>query len=158
MPSYTYVIIGREEILKTETITPTFDVSENSEYKHRFAFIPNFDYTPKVRIIIYFIRNQRIVSTSVCIELKDEFKNFITLDVAPSNAKPGQMVAINVASSPNALVGLLGIDKSMLILRSGNDLNRGEIWNTLGRLYTQGSQNPFDSSFDYSLRDFTVND
>lgn len=44
-------------------------------------------------------------------------------------AKPGDNVEINIKSNKHAFIGLLGIDQSSLILRSGNDLDCEKIWN-----------------------------
>lgn len=129
--TYTYVIVGRGKILETKTLTPTFDENESSEYIHQFTFTPTFDYAPSAKLIVYCIRDRSIVSTNVRIDLQDDFKNFIELDVAPNTAKPGDIVELNVKSNPNSYIGLLGIDKSVLILRGGNDLAHDEIWNEL---------------------------
>lgn len=145
-PSYTYVIIGRGKILDTKTVTPTFVESENSEYTHRFSFLPNFDYAPKAKVIVYYVRDRSIVSTTVYVDLYEDFKNFIELDVAPNTAKPGQIVDLNVKSNPNAYIGLLGIDKSVLILRSGNDLAQDEIWNELELFHSQVKRRIYDYS------------
>lgn len=130
-PSYTYLIIGRGKILETKTITPAFDDSDDSEYIHRFSFLPNFDYAPKATVIVYCVRNELIVSTSLYVELYDDFKNFIDLNVSSDKAKPGDVVDVKVTSNSKSYIGLLGIDQSVLLLRGGNDLARDEIWNEL---------------------------
>lgn len=145
-PSYTYVIVGRGRILETKTVTPVFDDSNSTEYTHRFTFHPNFEYAPKARVIVYCLRNQSIVSAEVCVDLYDDFKNFINMEVTPNTAKPGQIVDINVKSNANCYIGLLGIDKSVLILRGGNDLAHDQIWNELELFYTQVKYRSYDHS------------
>lgn len=134
--SYTYVVIGRERILETKTIMPNFGQSQ-TEYVDRFSFTPDFRFAPRARLIVYFVRNSFIVSSTEYIDLKDDFKNHIEVGIGTDTAKPGQMVDINVKSNPNAYIGLLGIDKSVLLLRSGNDLDRESIWQELECFYTQ---------------------
>lgn len=136
-PSYTYLIACRGKILETKTIVPVFDDAETTEYVHKFTFLPTFDYAPKSKIIVYCVRDAAIVSTSVNADMYDDFKNYIELDVAPNTAKPGQIVDINVKSNPNSYIGLLGIDKSCIILRSGNDLAQDEIWNELELFHSE---------------------
>lgn len=143
-PTYTYVIVGRGKILETKTVTPTFDENENSEYIHRFTFTPNFDYAPRAKVIVYCIRDRLIVSTNICIDLYDDFKNFIELDVAPKTAKPGDVVDFNIKSNPNSYIGLLGIDKSVLILRGGNDLAHDELWNELELFHSAVKRRSYD--------------
>lgn len=136
-PSYTYLIACRGKILDTKTIVPVFDDTETTEYVHKFTFLPTFDYAPKSKIIVYCVRDGAIVSTSVNADMYDDFKNYIELDVTPNTAKPGQIVDVNVKSNPNSYIGLLGIDKSCVILRSGNDLAQDEIWNELESFQSQ---------------------
>lgn len=143
-PTYTYVIVGRGKILETKTMSPTFDENENSEYKHRFSFTPNFDYAPRAKIIVYCIRDRSIISTNICVDLYDDFKNFIELDVAPETAKPGDVVDFNIKSNPNSYIGLLGIDKSVLILRGGNDLAHDELWNELELFHSAVKRRSYD--------------
>lgn len=41
--------------------------------------------------------------------------------------KPGAPVNITVDTKPNAVVGLLGIDQSVLLLKSGNDVTQNDV-------------------------------
>lgn len=134
---YTYVIVGRGRILETKTISTVFDGTNTTEYTHRFSFHPNFDYAPTAKVIVYCVRNQSIVTADVCLDLHDDFKNFIDIDVAPDTAKPGNVVNIHVKSNPNSYIGLLGIDKCVMLLRGGNDLTHDQIWNELELFYSQ---------------------
>lgn len=122
IPSYTYVIVARGKIVESKTITPIFDDSYQSVYVHRFSFVPHFGYAPKAMVIVYCSYNGSIVSSSFIVQLDGEFNNFIDLDVSQDLAKPGDVVNIKIGSNPNSYIGLLGIDESVLILRSGNDL------------------------------------
>lgn len=133
MSSYTYVIVGRRRILETKTVHSTFDSCERSGYVHHFSFRPDFDYAPQSMIVVYHIKDRKIVSDYLSIDFSPsgDFKNFVELDVVPGTAKPGQIVDVNIKSNPNAFIGLLGIDKSVNILKSGNDLTRAEIWRQL---------------------------
>lgn len=174
IPSYTYVVIGRGRILETKTISTTIDDADadadagtnNSKYAYRFSFVPSFDCAPRAKIIVYCIRNRSIVSASTSVALQEDFKNFIDLDVTPNTAKPGQIVDINVKSNPNSYIGLLGIDKSVLILRGGNDLSCNDIWSELEFLHTRvkkgkNSGSLFQtsqSSYNNNWMDFSVNE
>lgn len=142
-PTYTYLIVARGKIIDTKTVTPIFADSDSSEYVHKFSFRATFENAPRTHIIVYCVRDATLVSTKVNLDFYDEFKNYIDLD-APDTAKPGQIVDINVRSNPNAYIGLLGIDKSVLILRSGNDLSRDEIWNEIELYHSEVKRRSFD--------------
>jgi hypothetical protein len=47
--------------------------------------------------------------------------------LSADQAKPGEMVNLTVTSDSNSLVGLLGVDQSVLLLKSGNDLDKSWI-------------------------------
>lgn len=130
-PSYTYLIVCRGKILDAKTIVPVFADETITEYTHRFTFLPNFDYAPQSQIIVYCVKDGAIVTATATADMYEDLRNYIELDVTPTSAKPGEMVDINVKSNPNSYIGLLGIDKSVLILRGGNDLSRDGIWNEL---------------------------
>lgn len=42
-------------------------------------------------------------------------------------AKPGNILNITVKSLPKSYVGLLGIDQSVLLLKSGNDIDKSMV-------------------------------
>lgn len=142
-PTYTYAIVARGKILETKTITPVFADSDSSEYVHKFSFHATFDNAPRTHIIVYCVRDASIVSTKVNVEFYDDFKNFIELNIVPNAVKPGQIVDINIKSNPNSYIGLLGIDKSVMILRSGNDLGKDEIWNELELFHSEVKRRSF---------------
>lgn len=130
LESYTYLIISRGVILEAKTMRPENNIG-NAELLHRFTFVPNFNYAPEAQILVYCFRDGRIVSTSLSLELSENFNNFIDLNASQDMTKPGDIVSIDVKSNPNSYIGLLGIDQSVLILRDGNDLARDDIWNEL---------------------------
>lgn len=140
IPSYTYLIIARGKILETKTVLPTF-ASDCSEYVAKFSFFATSDHAPKTNVVIFNVQDKTIVSTNVTIKLNGDFRNFIELDVAPNEAKPGQMVDINIKTNPHSYIGLLGIDKSSLLLRSGNDLTVDEIWSEFEEMFRPRVEN-----------------
>lgn len=145
-PTFTYQIVARGKILETNTIVTAFDLND-TEYMHRFKFVPTFEHAPRVQVVIYYVKDEHIVSTNVGVDLRDDFKNFIELETVPEATEPGQAVDLTVRSNPNSFIGLLGVDKSVMILRGGNDLAYDEIWNELemfhgqvkSRIYEYGS-------------------
>jgi CD109 antigen len=46
----------------------------------------------------------------------------VDLEANPMETQPGANVDITIRSKPNSYVGLLGVDQSVLLLKSGNDL------------------------------------
>lgn len=144
--SYTYFIVSLGKIIDSKTVcAQSYNSGDAPLHTHRFAFWPEFDYAPRATIIIYYMKDDQLVSTSVCAEMYDDFKNSVELDVVgTATAKPGQRIDLRVKSNPNATIGLLGYDKSLSILRSGNDLTRDDIWNELEMLSSQVKHREYD--------------
>ncbi len=46
------------------------------------------------------------------------------IQVAPDSVEPGKAVDILVKAKPNSYVGVLGVDQSVLLLKTGNDISR----------------------------------
>lgn len=140
LASFTYFIVSRSRILESRTVSPatasTID-TQSQQYTYPFTFMPSFEYAPRAKIIVYYMNDGRIVSTTVCCEMYDDFNNFVELTVGQAVTKPGQTIEIKVKSNPNATIGLLGYDRSLSILRSGNDLARDAIWNELEMFSSQ---------------------
>lgn len=52
------------------------------------------------------------------------------------SAKPSEEVKLQVKADPDSFVGLLGVDQSVLLLKSGNDLSRDDIFSSLDKYRT----------------------
>lgn len=154
IPSYTYVIVSRGKILESKTITPVFDESYSSVFVHRFSFVPHFGYAPKAEIIVYCVTNGLLLTSSFTVEMYDDFKNFIDLDISRDVAKPGDIVDINIKSNKNAFIGLLGVDRSVQILCDGNDLDRGKVWESVEEVGPVKSGSGFISKFSVNFNTF----
>lgn len=49
------------------------------------------------------------------------------VDLASEQTKPSETVDISVTANPNSFVGLLGVDQSVLLLKSGNDIDKSTV-------------------------------
>lgn len=68
------------------------------------------------------------------------FKTPVSLSTSTNTTKPGSQVAIEVQTKPNAYVALLGIDQSVLLLKSGNDITQDDVMSELSS-YEGGQSN-----------------
>ena len=57
----------------------------------------------------------------------------INLHLPLNQTKPGENVTITVDAKENSYVGLLGVDQSVLLLKSGNDINNEAVQVELSR-------------------------
>lgn len=42
--------------------------------------------------------------------------------MTPSDTEPGASVELNLEAKPNSYIGLLGVDQSVTLLKTGNDI------------------------------------
>lgn len=129
---YTYILIARAKIVESKTVKLSADAGTS----YRFTFVPTFEMTPQVDIVVYYVEDKSLCSARTSFDLKD-LDNFIELIVEPATAKPGDVVDLNVESNAKTFVGLVGVDQSVLLLNEGNDLVQNEVWNELERFHTQ---------------------
>lgn len=55
----------------------------------------------------------------------------VNINLSKSEARPSSILSISVKSKPLSYVGLLGVDQSVLLLKSGNDINQEMVTNEL---------------------------
>ncbi|XP_059619137.1 CD109 antigen-like isoform X4 [Phlebotomus argentipes] len=126
MTHFTYQVIGRGDIIISKTVEVP---SRNS---HTFKFLASFAMVPEAKLVVYFIRpDGEVVSDSQPIKFRSSFQNFVKLEMDKTQAGPGDDLTLTVNTKPNSFVGLLGVDQSVLLLKSGNDLSKDAIFNDL---------------------------
>ncbi|XP_055710660.1 thioester-containing protein 1 allele R1-like isoform X3 [Phlebotomus papatasi] len=136
MTHFTYQIIGRGDIIVSKT------VEVPSRTSHTFKFLASFAMVPEAALVVYFVRpDGEIVSDRQPIKFRSSFQNFVKLELDKLQAGPGDDISLTVNTKPNSFVGLLGVDQSVLLLKSGNDLSKDDIFNDL-RNYQQETWYP----------------
>ncbi|PIO53031.1 hypothetical protein TELCIR_25653, partial [Teladorsagia circumcincta] len=79
---------------------------------------------PKSRLIAYAVRsgNQEILVDATDFKVDGLFRNNVTLTIDKSSVEPGESVSFKVSADPESYVGLLVLDQSVLLQKSGNDI------------------------------------
>ena len=131
-----YEVMGRGDIVLAR--------SENVPNANSFvfSFMVTHRMAPKARIVIYYVRkdNQEVVADALNFDVSGVFKTDVTVSTNVKETKPGAMVDVRVDTKPNAFVGILGIDQSVLLLKSGNDITQQDVINEL-ETYDAGKTN-----------------
>jgi len=119
-----YEVMGRGDIV----LARSFQVEETAT-SHSFTFTVNHKMAPKSRIIAYYVRpdNQEIVADALNFDVEGVFRTPVTLTTSVSETKPGSPVKVNVNTKPGAYVAILGLDQSILLLKTGNDLTQADV-------------------------------
>lgn len=96
--------------------------------------------TPQASILCFYVRpqNKELIADSVRFQVSGLMRNFVKLTASREQAKPGQEVEVDVFTKPSSFVGLLALDQSVLLLKSGNDIDQKQVDNEI-KSYGSGS-------------------
>ena len=122
-----YEVMGREDIVLARGI----EMANTSTTK--FRLMTTHQMAPKSRIIVYYVRsdNKEVVADALNFDVEGVFKTPVAIDTDVRETKPGAHVQVKVSTMPQAYVGILGIDQSVLLLKSGNDITQQDVINEL---------------------------
>lgn len=133
MKYFSYQVLGRGDVIVGGTI-PVPDRT-----LHTFRFPASFAMVPRAKLVVFFVQDDgELVSDSVEIEFGSDLQNFLKVTLSKAESKPGENVDIVVNTNPDSYVGLLGVDQSVLLLKSGNDITSGQVFEEL-KMYEQPS-------------------
>jgi CD109 antigen len=121
-----YEVMGRGDIV----LARSFLTDTN---QHQFTFTVTHSMAPKSRIVSYYVRsdNQEVVADAVNFDVDGVFRTPVTLTTNVQETKPGSDVQVNVATKPGAFVAVLGLDQSILLLKTGNDVTQQDVMKEL---------------------------
>lgn len=133
MKYFSYQVLGRGDVIVGGTI-PVPDRT-----LHTFRFPASFAMVPRAKLVVFFVQDDgELVSDNVEIEFGNDLQNFLKVTLSKAESKPGEDVDIVVNTNPDSYVGLLGVDQSVLLLKSGNDITKGQVFEEL-KMYEQAS-------------------
>uniref|UniRef100_A0A8W7PEI2 TEP1-F n=1 Tax=Anopheles coluzzii TaxID=1518534 RepID=A0A8W7PEI2_ANOCL len=87
-----------------------------------------FAMVPRAKLLVHYISSAGyIVSSYDTVEFKRVFENQIQLTLSKDELKPAETLDIDIRTEKDSFVGLLAVDQSVLLLKSGNDISRDEV-------------------------------
>ncbi|XP_034474087.1 pregnancy zone protein isoform X2 [Drosophila innubila] len=138
---FVYNIIGRGNVLHTERV-----VLDEPKKVYNITLKPSFLTSPFGRIYAYYVDETgefRYAEDTFHVDV--ELPNQINI-TAPEEVKPGAEVELEIKTAPKSFVGLMAVDKSVLLLGNGNDLNKDSFGWRLGRYDTS---TPWQGGYSY---------
>lgn len=109
-------------------------LSKEAKNQNEFEFEIKVDQrmAPEATILCFYIRpeNKELIADSKSVPVNGLMRNIVTATTR-DEAKPGQEVEVSIFTKPNSLVGLLGIDQSVLLLKTGNDISQQDLSNEI---------------------------
>ncbi|KAH9510025.1 hypothetical protein Btru_044858 [Bulinus truncatus] len=105
-------------------ISNTVVSAENSQTVE-FSITVTQDMTTKLNIIAYFIADKtEFVVDGLSLSVDGTFPKPVSVEFSQSKVKPGEQVNVIVKAEKDSMVYLLSNDKSVQLLKSGNDITQ----------------------------------
>ncbi|CAB05007.2 TEP1-F [Caenorhabditis elegans] len=122
LSTITYQVMSRSNIVVSQQMTV------NSEHA-TISFPATANMAPKSRLIVYAIieSSQEVLVDALDFKVEGIFQNQVALSIDKQAVEPGQNVKFKVTSDKNSFVGLLVVDQSVLLLKTGNDITREKV-------------------------------
>uniref|UniRef100_A0A915JB76 TEP1-F n=1 Tax=Romanomermis culicivorax TaxID=13658 RepID=A0A915JB76_ROMCU len=160
--SYLQVTTDKTSVKAGETVTfninTTFDLPtltvqvmtrgymvfiKNVNVKNRAAQVKiptTAEMAPKARLIVYGVRpdNKEIVVSAMDLKVDGLLQNKVSISVDPTRTEPGKNVTFTINASPTSYIGLLSVDQSVLLLKSGNDITKSQVESDIAQYDTTG--------------------
>ncbi|XP_073826182.1 thioester-containing protein 1 allele R1-like [Musca autumnalis] len=134
IPYFFYTIMSRGKIVRHEYVK----VGDNKK-QYELKIQPTFEMAPKAKIFAYLIDDGEMKSYTVTLNVPGTFQNKLVI-TGPPAANVSDEITLNIETEPDSFVGLLAIDQSVLLLKSGNDLNGKEIYNNLDKFQSSSPE------------------
>ncbi|XP_050425560.1 CD109 antigen-like isoform X2 [Adelges cooleyi] len=123
-----YQVLGRGDVIVASTV----QVPTAGQRTVVLRFLATYAMAPTAHVIVQFVKdNGEVVADAIDIELDGVLQNFINVDVSRDEAEPDTPVDINFEAKPNSYIGITGIDQSVLLLKSGNDITHNNVLDEL---------------------------
>lgn len=133
-----YQVLGRGDVIIASTVQAN---GENGQRTISWRFLATYAMAPTAHIVVQYVREDgEVVADALDIELEGVFQNFVNIQAPENDLEPGANVELTVEAKPNSYIGLLGIDQSVLLLKTGNDIIQDDVLDEL-RSYDNSDSN-----------------
>uniref|UniRef100_A0A2M3ZFL5 TEP1-F n=1 Tax=Anopheles braziliensis TaxID=58242 RepID=A0A2M3ZFL5_9DIPT len=104
---------------------------------------------PRAKLLVFYMCDDgSVVSGSASIEYRNIFENNLVLGITNHDVKPGESIDISVKANEESFVGLLAVDQSVLLHKTGNDLTRDCVAKEL-EAYESSRNHSFYNQYDF---------
>ncbi|RDD47011.1 CD109 antigen [Trichoplax sp. H2] len=96
--------------------------------KTSLSFTVTQKMAPTARVLAYYIGdNYEVIGDSYQFQVDGLFENKVSLNFDKSTEAPGKNIKLKVKASPYSHVGVLAVDQSVLLMKTGNDLSVADV-------------------------------
>ncbi|KAJ7371502.1 C3 and PZP-like alpha-2-macroglobulin domain-containing protein 8 [Desmophyllum pertusum] len=117
---------------------PSMKTSKNSKNEEMFTsrgfieFVVTQKMVPSCRLLLFHVRDDReIVADNMLIDVEDTLENKVDVRFAESIRKPGEPTRLIITAAPGSQVAVTAVDKSVHLLKGGNELTQDDAINVL---------------------------
>ncbi|XP_014673920.1 PREDICTED: CD109 antigen-like [Priapulus caudatus] len=82
---------------------------------------------PESRLFAYYVHEGELIADGVMFSVDGAFQNQVEVEFSQTQALPGKQVEVQVYTNPDSFIGLLAVDQSVQLLKSGNDITQEEV-------------------------------
>ncbi|KAK6619003.1 hypothetical protein RUM44_003385 [Polyplax serrata] len=137
---YNYMIMGRGDVLAANTVQVPGTATQ-----HKFLFVATPAMAPTAHVLVYYVTEKgEVVADALNVDFDTILQNYVNIEAKPSTTEPGKPVELTIQAKPNSYVGVLGIDQSVLLLKTGNDITQDDVLQEL-HSYDSGDHSPYSS-------------
>ncbi|XP_028407192.1 alpha-2-macroglobulin-like protein 1 isoform X2 [Dendronephthya gigantea] len=114
-------------------VTPTHDPIKKLNTiplvkKFDIEFPVTMEMVPSCQVMVYYVRKDKeVVADSVEFDVEDRLENQVSVSFVEKELKPGEKTKLILKASPGSRVAFVAVDKSIHILKSGNEFTKGKI-------------------------------
>ncbi|XDV33030.1 hypothetical protein PO909_003614 [Leuciscus waleckii] len=128
-----YMVLSRGVIVHHGYEKVEVKISDGARGSMSFKLSISADLAPVVQILAYcvFPPSEIVLASSKDFSIEKCFKNKVSLQFSPAKAVPDEKNTLQLSAQPGSLCGLSAVDKSVLILKSGERLDTDKIFSLL---------------------------
>ncbi|XP_027843967.2 CD109 antigen-like isoform X1 [Aphis gossypii] len=135
----TYQVLGRGDVIVASTV----QIPNAGQHTAVIRFLATYAMAPTAHVIVQFVKDDgEVVADAIDVELDGVLQNYINVDVSRDEVEPDTSVDINFEAKPNSYIGVAGIDQSVLLLKTGNDISHDNVLDEL-RTYDNGEHSNY---------------
>ncbi|CAB3988758.1 C3 and PZP-like alpha-2-macroglobulin domain-containing 8 isoform X2, partial [Paramuricea clavata] len=109
--------------------------------KFDIKFLVTMEMVPSCRMMVYYVREDKeVVADSVDFDVEDKLENQVSVSFKDDERKPGEETNLILKATPGSRVAFVAVDKSIHLLKAGNELTKEKILPYL-RTYQQRAYN-----------------
>lgn len=146
----TYHVIAKGNIVDSDTIKlPESSVDAKT---YQIVFKAKMEMMPHAKIVVFYLtQDGELISDASEIEFEEDLENHVDIELSKNEVLPGDDLHISVNTRPNSYLALLGVDQSVLLLKSGNDIDKKVIFGEING-YNEVNEYNYGYSPDYDWR------